>query len=108
MIIPWRGAHRIISDESVDHYTGCLFQGHFKMDMSVENTLVQLTVAGQWLPATNCPMPYCARKPPSITSSVPVMNDASSDARNNTPFATSIASPRRRSGVASIFDARMA
>jgi hypothetical protein len=28
---------------------------------------------------------YWAIKPPSITSSVPVMKDASSDARNNTP-----------------------
>jgi hypothetical protein len=28
---------------------------------------------------------YCAIKPPSITSSVPVMNDASSEAKNNTP-----------------------
>jgi len=28
---------------------------------------------------------YCAIKPPSITNSVPVMNEASSEARNNTP-----------------------
>jgi hypothetical protein len=28
---------------------------------------------------------YCAMKPPSITNSVPVMNEASSEARNNTP-----------------------
>jgi hypothetical protein len=28
---------------------------------------------------------YCAMKPPSITNSVPVMNDASSEARNSTP-----------------------
>ena len=30
-------------------------------------------------------VPYRAMKPPSITSSVPVMNDASSDARKSTP-----------------------
>ena len=28
---------------------------------------------------------YCANRPPSITSSLPVMKDDSSDARNNTP-----------------------
>ena len=28
---------------------------------------------------------YCAIKPPSITNSVPVMNEASSEARNSTP-----------------------
>ena len=28
---------------------------------------------------------YCATHPPSITSSLPVMNDASSDARYSTP-----------------------
>src|SRR5882757_10062810 len=28
---------------------------------------------------------YCAMKPPSMTSSVPVTNEASSEARNNTP-----------------------
>jgi hypothetical protein len=28
---------------------------------------------------------YCAMKPPSITSSVPVTKDASSEARNSTP-----------------------
>jgi hypothetical protein len=28
---------------------------------------------------------YCAMKPPSITSSVPVIKDASSEARNSTP-----------------------
>ena len=28
---------------------------------------------------------YIAVRPPSITSSLPVMNDASSDARNSTP-----------------------
>jgi hypothetical protein len=28
---------------------------------------------------------YCAIKPPSITNSVPVTNEASSEARNNTP-----------------------
>ena len=33
--------------------------------------------------------------PPSITRWAPVMNDASSDARNNTPFATSSGSPIR-------------
>jgi hypothetical protein len=32
---------------------------------------------------------YCAMKPPSMTSSAPVMKEASSDARNNTPLATS-------------------
>ena len=31
------------------------------------------------------PIRYCAMKPPSITSSVPVTNEASSDARNSTP-----------------------
>ena len=30
---------------------------------------------------------------------MPVMNDASSEARNNTPYATSIGLPSRRSGV---------
>ena len=30
-------------------------------------------------------VPYRAMKPPSMTSSVPVMNDASSDARKSTP-----------------------
>ena len=29
--------------------------------------------------------PYCATQPPSITSSLPVMNEASSDARYSTP-----------------------
>ena len=28
---------------------------------------------------------YCANKPPSITNSLPVMKDDSSDARNSTP-----------------------
>ena len=32
-----------------------------------------------------CTDGYCAMKPPSITSSVPVTNEASSDARNSTP-----------------------
>ena len=36
---------------------------------------------------------YCAVKPPSITSSLPVMNEASSEARNRTPSATSMGWP---------------
>ena len=38
-------------------------------------------------------VPYCATHPPSMTSSLPVTNDASSDARYSTPYATSMASP---------------
>ena len=38
------------------------------------------------LPMPGGPKPaYCAIYPPSITNSVPVMKDASSDARNSTP-----------------------
>src|SRR5438309_712652 len=47
-------------------------------------------------------------KPPSITSSVPVTNEASSEARNSTPYATSIGSPSRRSGVCAILASRPA
>ena len=38
-------------------------------------------------------VPYCATQPPSMTSSLPVTNDASSEARYSTPYATSMASP---------------
>ncbi len=44
-------------------------------------------------------------KPPSMTSSAPVTKEASSDARNNTPLATSTGSPSRRSGVSAILSA---
>jgi hypothetical protein len=36
-------------------------------------------------PSTGPVPAYCAMKPPSMTNSVPVMNEASSEARNNTP-----------------------
>ena len=36
---------------------------------------------------------YCAVQPPSMTSSLPVTNDDSSDARYRTPYATSSGSP---------------
>ena len=44
---------------------------------------------------------YCAVMPPSITSSDPVTQDASSDARNSTPLAMSSAVPSRPIGVRS-------
>lgn len=40
-----------------------------------------------------------ASQPPSTTNSVPVMNEASSEARKRTALATSIGSPVRRKGV---------
>ena len=43
-----------------------------------------------------------------MTNSVPVMNEASSEARNSTPLATSIVSPVRRSGVNATCCSRMA
>ena len=45
---------------------------------------------------------YCAVIPPSITSSEPVTQDDSSEARNNTPLAMSSAVPSRPIGVRSI------
>jgi hypothetical protein len=44
---------------------------------------------------------YCAVIPPSMTSSEPVTQDDSSDARNSTPFAMSSAVPSRPMGVRS-------
>jgi hypothetical protein len=44
---------------------------------------------------------YCAVMPPSITSSEPVTQDDSSDARNSTPLAISSAVPSRPIGVRS-------
>jgi hypothetical protein len=44
---------------------------------------------------------YCAVMPPSITSSEPVTQDDSSDARNSTPLAISRAVPSRPIGKAS-------
>ena len=44
---------------------------------------------------------YCAVMPPSITSSAPVIQDASSDARNSTPLAISSAVPSLPIGVRS-------
>jgi len=44
---------------------------------------------------------YCAVMPPSITSSEPVIQDDSSDARNSTPLAMSWAVPSRPIGVRS-------
>ena len=57
-------------------------------------------------PAAGCPAAdrlalYCAVMPPSITSSEPVTQDDSSDARNSTPLAMSSAVPSRPIGVRS-------
>ena len=45
---------------------------------------------------------YCAVMPPSITSSEPVTQDDSSDARNSTPLAISSAVPSRPIGVKTV------
>ena len=47
------------------------------------------------------PGPYCAKYPPSITRDAPVMYEASSEAKNNTPKATSSGVPRLPIGVRS-------
>ena len=51
---------------------------------------------------------YCAVMPPSMTSSEPVTQDNSSEARNNTPLAMSSAVPSRPIGVRSISTCRTA
>jgi hypothetical protein len=63
---------------------------------------------GRWLAARRGAPPgrgsmcaYCAVMPPSITSSEPVTQDDSSDARNSTPLAISSAVPSRPIGVRS-------
>ena len=52
-------------------------------------------------PARRSICAYCAVMPPSITSSEPVTQDDSSDARNSTPLAISRAVPSRPIGVRS-------